>query len=60
MWLAPTAAPCRAAPVHAPLPCRLQQHVAFWDPDRDGVIWPGDTFRGFRWGWVGCARRVAG
>ncbi|EFN52997.1 hypothetical protein CHLNCDRAFT_12749, partial [Chlorella variabilis] len=26
----------------------LQQHVAFWDPDRDGVIWPGDTFRGFR------------
>lgn len=26
----------------------LQQHCAFWDTDNDGVIWPLDTFRGFR------------
>ncbi|KAL8283238.1 hypothetical protein RQP46_006016 [Phenoliferia psychrophenolica] len=25
----------------------LEQHVLFFDPDRDGVIWPLDTFRGF-------------
>ncbi|EGY20893.1 caleosin domain-containing protein [Verticillium dahliae VdLs.17] len=25
----------------------LQQHVEFFDQDRDGVIWPMDTFRGF-------------
>lgn len=30
----------------------VQQHVAYWDPDGDGVIWPIDTYRGFRaWGW---------
>ncbi|PFH53897.1 hypothetical protein AMATHDRAFT_72925 [Amanita thiersii Skay4041] len=26
----------------------LQCHVAFFDRDRDGVIWPSDTFHGFR------------
>lgn len=26
----------------------LQQHCDFFDEDRDGVIWPGDTYRGFR------------
>ncbi|KAK8042449.1 hypothetical protein PG994_012932 [Apiospora phragmitis] len=26
----------------------LQQHCEFFDSDRDGVIWPLDTFRGFR------------
>ena len=25
----------------------LEQHVLFFDPDEDGVIWPLDTFRGF-------------
>ena len=26
----------------------MQQHVAFWDRDNDGVIFPNDTFVGFR------------
>lgn len=26
----------------------LQQHVLFWDRDNDGMIWPTDTFVGFR------------
>ncbi|ORY76033.1 Caleosin, partial [Protomyces lactucae-debilis] len=26
----------------------LVQHCAFWDRDGDGIIWPLDTFRGFR------------
>jgi peroxygenase len=26
----------------------LEQHVNFWDRDNDGIIWPLDTFRGFR------------
>ena len=25
----------------------LEQHVLYFDPDRDGVIWPLDTYRGF-------------
>ncbi|KAM7213390.1 putative peroxygenase 3 [Rhypophila decipiens] len=26
----------------------LQQHVIYWDRDNDGVIWPVDTYVGFR------------
>lgn len=26
----------------------MQQHCLYWDPDGDGVIWPIDTWRGFR------------
>lgn len=26
----------------------LQKHCAFWDRDGDGVIWPTDTYHGFR------------
>lgn len=31
----------------------VQQHCLYWDQDRDGIIWPTDTYRGFRaWGWA--------
>ncbi|KII86584.1 hypothetical protein PLICRDRAFT_163775, partial [Plicaturopsis crispa FD-325 SS-3] len=33
-----------AAPKHT----ALQAHVAFFDPDNDGVIWPSDTYNAFR------------
>ena len=26
----------------------MQQHCVYWDRDGDGVIWPLDTWRGFR------------
>ena len=26
----------------------LQQHILFWDRDRDGMIFPWDTYNGFR------------
>jgi peroxygenase len=26
----------------------LQQHVLFWDPDNDSIIWPSDIYNGFR------------
>lgn len=26
----------------------LQEHIAFFDSDNDGVIWPIDTFHGFQ------------
>lgn len=30
----------------------MKQHAGYWDTDGDGVIWPRDTYRGFRkWGW---------
>lgn len=30
----------------------VQQHCAYFDPDADNVIWPGDTYRGCRnFGW---------
>ncbi|KAG8940200.1 hypothetical protein FRC04_005487 [Tulasnella sp. 424] len=29
-------------------PTALQKHVAFWDTDNDGVIWPSDIYHGFR------------
>lgn len=29
-------------------PTTLRSHVAFWDTDRDGIIWPMDVYRGFR------------
>jgi hypothetical protein len=30
----------------------IEQHVEYWDTDRDGIIWPLDTYRGCRkWGW---------
>ncbi|KAI9826005.1 MAG: hypothetical protein M1819_007460 [Sarea resinae] len=30
----------------------VMQHMDYFDPDHDGVIWPRDTYNGFRkWGW---------
>lgn len=30
----------------------IVQHVQYWDPDHDGVIWPSDTYRGCHdFGW---------
>ncbi|PSC73727.1 caleosin CLO3-2 isoform B [Micractinium conductrix] len=26
----------------------MQQHIAFWDRDNDGMLWPSDTYVGFR------------
>ena len=31
----------------------LEQHCEFFDPDRDGIIWPADTYYACRsWGWA--------
>lgn len=27
---------------------QLQDHIGFWDPDNDGIIYPMDVYRGFR------------
>lgn len=40
--------------LHRPFICLLPplaplQHIAFWDRDNDGVLWPQDTYVGFRW-----------
>ncbi|KIO25540.1 hypothetical protein M407DRAFT_75562 [Tulasnella calospora MUT 4182] len=29
-------------------PTAIQRHVAWWDRDNDGVIWPSDVYHGFR------------
>lgn len=26
----------------------IQQHCDYFDTDHDGILWPGDTYRGFR------------
>lgn len=26
----------------------LQAHCSYFDPDNDGIVWPANTFRGFR------------
>lgn len=31
----------------------MQQHVEYFDPDNDGIIWPTDTYKSFAaWGWA--------
>jgi peroxygenase len=34
--------------IHPPLQSVMQQHCIYWDRDEDGVIWPYDTWVGFR------------
>lgn len=46
------APPISAHPLTISSPQVVQQHVAYWDTDNDGVIWPWDTYIGCRrWGW---------